>query len=249
VDWSIAEVARMASVTSRTLRHYDDVGLLVPARTDTTGRRYYGRAELLRLQRILLLRGLGLGLDDIAGVLDAESDVDELTALRAHRERLAAERRRLGRLLRTVDETITSMEEGTPMEAERMFHGFEDDPYEDEARERWGDDVVDESYRRIRGWTPDQAERAATGYPRVHAGLAALRADGAAVDDPRVQALVDEHFALTSMFWQPDADSYRGLGRMYVEDERFRRNIGGGDDALVEFLRDAMGVYADTRLA
>lgn len=246
MEWSIAEVARMSSVTSRTLRHYDEVSLLRPARTDASGRRYYGRAELLRLQRILLLRRLGLGLDDIGLAVDREDG--DLAALRSHRDRLVAESHRLARLITTVEETITSMEEETSMDAERMFAGFEDDPYEAEARQRWGDDVVDESYRRIRSWTPAQAQQAAAGYPRIHAALADLRQQGLPVDDERVQAVVDEHYRLTSMFWDPDADSYRGLGLVYVEDDRFRRNIGGGDDALVEYLRDAMAVYADTRL-
>ena len=68
------------------------------------------------------------------------------------------------------------------------------------------------------------------------------------MDDPRVQELVREHHATTCLFWTPDRDAYRGLAQTYVDDERFRQSIGGGDDALVEYLRDAMGVYADARL-
>jgi MerR family transcriptional regulator, thiopeptide resistance regulator len=83
----------------------------------------------------------------------------------------------------------------------------------------------------------------------VHEGLAPLLADGVPVDDPRVQELVGLHFETTSLFWTPDAAAYRGLGQMYVDDERFRANIGGGNDALVEYLRDAMVVYAGANLA
>jgi DNA-binding transcriptional MerR regulator len=61
-DWSIQDVARMAGTTSRTLRHYDDIGLLKPSRVGSNGYRHYDAAALLQLQRILLLRGLGLGL-------------------------------------------------------------------------------------------------------------------------------------------------------------------------------------------
>jgi hypothetical protein len=68
------------------------------------------------------------------------------------------------------------------------------------------------------------------------------------VDDPRVQELIALHHRVLRLFWEPDAEAYRALGRMYVEDERFRRNIGGGNDALVEYLRDAMDVYATTAL-
>ena len=135
------------------------------------------------------------------------------------------------------------------MAAERMFEGFEHNPYEAEARERWGDEAVDASYERMKGWTPADAEKARTGYERVHSGLAPLLAAGVPVDDPRVQELVQLHYEVISLFWTPNAMAYRGLGQMYVDDERFRRNIGGGNDELVGYLRDAMAVYADTRLS
>ena len=239
----------MSQVTSRTLRHYDAIGLLPPARVADDGRRHYGRAELLRLQRILLLRELGLGLDAIAEVLRRSTRDSTVAVLRKHREWLLAERGRLARLARTVQRTIDSIEEGGEMAAETLFEGFEHNPYEAEARERWGDEAVDASYERIRGWSPAEAEKAKAGYERVHSGLAPLLAAGVPVDDPRVQELVQLHYEVVSLFWTPDAETYRGLGQMYVDDERFRRNIGGGNDALVEYLRDAMGVYADTRLA
>ena len=239
----------MSKVTSRTLRHYDAIGLLPPAWVAGDGRRYYGRAELLRLQRILLLRELGLGLDAIGEMLHQQSRDSTVAVLRKHREWLLAERGRLARLARTVEETIDSIEEGGEMAADAMFEGFEHNPYEAEARERWGDEAVDASYERMRNWTPADAEKAKSGYERVRSGLAPLLAAGVPVDDPRVQELVQLHYEVVSLFWTPGAEAYRGLGRMYVDDERFRRNIGGGNDELVAYLRDAMAVYADTRLS
>ena len=242
----------MSKVTSRTLRHYDAIGLLPPAWVAGDGRRHYGRAELLRLQRILLLRELGLGLDAIGEVLGDQSQpspASTVAVLRKHREWLLAERGRLARLARTVGRTIDSIEEGGEMAAETMFEGFEHNPYEAEARERWGDEAVDASYERMRGWTPADAEKARTGYQRVHSGLAPLQAAGVPVEDPRVQELIQLHYEVVSLFWTPDAASYKGLGQMYVDDERFRQNIGGGNDALVAYMRDAMVVYADTRLS
>ena len=130
------------------------------------------------------------------------------------------------------------------MSAEKLFDGFEHNPYEAEARERWGDEVVDESNRRIRDFTPEQAELARTGYPEVHSRMAALLAEGVPVDDPRVQEVVAKHHALTSLFWTPNAEAYRNLGQMYVDDERFTRTIGGPEVAA--YLRDAMARYAGT---
>ena len=71
MEWSIQQIAKLAGTTSRTLRHYDDIGLLSPSSVGHNGYRHYDQAALVRLQRILLLRELGLGLPQIAEVLDA----------------------------------------------------------------------------------------------------------------------------------------------------------------------------------
>src|SRR6478735_11281239 len=92
MDWSIQDIARLAGTTSRTLRHYDDIGLLPPSRIGANGYRYYDRVALVRLQRILLLRDLGLGLPAIAEVL--ESQTDAAPALRNHLTWLQSERER-----------------------------------------------------------------------------------------------------------------------------------------------------------
>lgn len=247
--WSIAELARESGVSSRTLRHYHAIGLLPPAWTAGSGRRFYGREQLLRLQRILLLRELGLSLDVIGRILAMSGDADAIGVLTQHRDWLVAERDRLERLTHTVESTIENLRQGGEMTPKQVFEGFEHNPYEAEARERWGDAAVDDSRARMRDWTPEQAEAARTGHTRVHEGLAPLRAAGVAVADERVQALVALHHETVSLFWTPDAAAYRCLARMYLDDERFRQAVGGGDRALVEYLRDAMEVYADTRLS
>jgi DNA-binding transcriptional MerR regulator len=248
MGWSIAEVAKASGVTARTLRHYHAIGLLEPAWTAPNGRRYYEQEQLLRLQRILLLRELGLGLDVIADVITRQSRQDTVEVLARHRDWLVEEQLRLRRLVRTVERTIENIEKGGEMAPDKVFEGFEHNPYEAEARERWGDEAVDASYRKMQSWSADDAEKARTGYGRVHEELAALKAAGAQVSDQRVQDVVQLHFEVTSLFWTPTAEAYRGLGQLYVDDKRFRQTIGSGDDSLVEYLRDAMNVYADARL-
>jgi len=245
--WSITEVAKESGVTSRTLRHYHAIGLLVPARTAPNGRRYYDQEQLLQLQQILLLRDLGLSLDVVAEVIARRSTSSTIEVLGRHKEWLLREQLRLGRLIRTVDSTIENIERGGEMAPDKVFEGFEHNPYEAEARERWGDEAVDASYQRMRGWSEADAEKARTGYTRVHEGLAALKAEGVDVLAPSVQELIQLHYEIISLFWTPNKDAYKGLGQMYVDDERFQATIGGAE--LTEYLRDAMNVYADTRLS
>jgi DNA-binding transcriptional MerR regulator/ADP-ribose pyrophosphatase YjhB (NUDIX family) len=122
MSWSIQQVARVSGVTARTLRYYDEIGLLRPARVGANGYRYYERDQLLRLQQILLLRELGLDLATIGGVVDAEHDPVE--TLRRHHRRLLDEWERLHRLAATVASTIKHLEEGTDMPAENLFEAM-----------------------------------------------------------------------------------------------------------------------------
>lgn len=136
MDWPIHEVARLTGTTSRTLRHYGDVGLLLPSRVGANGYRYYDEKALSRLQRILLLRELGLGLPTIAQALDGQTEHAE--ALGAHLEWLRSERDRIDRQIVSVRTTIDRLKGDEQLMAEEMFDGFDHTQYKDEVEERWG---------------------------------------------------------------------------------------------------------------
>lgn len=242
--WSTAEVARMARVSSRTLRHYHHVGLLPPARTGHGGLRFYERAQLERLQHIMLLRELGLGLPEIARVLDG---ADETAALRRHHRRLLAEVDRLTSLADTVARTIADHAEETTMPAEDLFTGFRDDPHAAEARARWGAQAA-ASQERAASWDGDTARAVRDEGEAVHRDLAALLRSGADVADPRVQAVVARHHAWVSRFWTPGREAYTGLGRLYVDDGRFTATIDATAPGLAAHLCDAIAVYAREHL-
>lgn len=241
--WTTAELVRLSGVTSRTLRHYDAIGLLRPAGSAPGGQREYGRTELLRLQQVLVLRELGVGLGTIAEILD--DGVPRADRLREHHAWLLAERDRFDRLARTVASTIESLEGGTVMPTEQMYDGFDHRRYEGEARERWGGAAVDRS---TRTWeSMSDAERAAHQQEgqAVSEGLAALLAAGTPVTDPAVRALVARHHAWVARFWTPTAEAYRGLGAVYVDDERFAATYDAVAPGLAVYLRDAVDAHAD----
>jgi DNA-binding transcriptional MerR regulator len=244
--WSTAEVARMSRVSSRTLRHYHHLGLLRPADTGSGGLRFYERPQLLRLQHILVLRELGLGLDDIAAVLDGQTD--EVAALRRHHERLLAESDRLRTLAATVAATIHEREDGPEMAAEDLFQGFRDDPYAAEAQERWPEAYA-ESQRRTEGLTRADERRIQAEGDAVNADLAAAMAAGTPVTDAGVQAIVARHHAWVGHFWTPGREAYTNLGQMYVDDERFTATYDAVAPGLAAYLRDAIAAYAARALS
>jgi MerR family transcriptional regulator, thiopeptide resistance regulator len=246
-EWTIHEVAQHSGVTSRTLRHYDDLGLLPPSRTGTTGYRYYDEAALHRLQRILLLRELGLGLSAIADVLDER--IAEPEALRAHLGLLEAEAARLARLVHTVRTTLERTTTGQEMDMSEMFDGFDASRYEDEVVDRWGRDAYERSQRTWRELGPDGRREHQAEHDRIGAALAAAAASGQAPDDAGVQELVGRHHDWVSVFATYDAGAYRALTRTYVEDERFRATYEGYGPGTAELLARAADVFAQRALS
>ncbi|MEV6790753.1 MerR family transcriptional regulator [Streptomyces sp. NPDC051320] len=251
--WSIADVARMSGVTSRTLRHYDAIGLLPPARIGSNGHRYYEQADLLRLQQILLMRELDLGLREIREVLD--NQVDQVAVLREHRRRLLGERDRLETLARTVGRTIAELQEGKVdnnmvqiNRPENLFEGFDPAPVEAEARERWPEQW-EQSQRVVETMTADDQDRWQREVTAQMIRLAEFMVAGTPVADPAVQAEMDVHYRSVCRFWTPCADAYKGLGRTYVDDPRFRSNYDRIADGLAAYQCEAMAVYADVRLS
>jgi DNA-binding transcriptional MerR regulator len=244
--WSTREVTRLAGISSRTLRHYDHIGLLRPADVGAGGTRHYDRDQLLRLQHILVLRELGLALPEIAEIVDGDTDVVE--TLRRHHGRLLAESDRLRELAATVARTIDEHEGGVPVGATEMFDGFAGDPYAAEARERWGD-VAREAQERAAAWSPAEKQDFLAELERVNELFAELLRAGARPDDPAVQAVVARHHAWMSRSWRPNREGYLCVGRLYVDDERFTANIDRTQPGLAVFLRDAIEVWAPANLS
>ena len=250
-DWSIQDIARLAGTTSRTLRHYGEVGLLHPSRIGSNGYRYYDAAALAKLQRILLLRDLGPGIPAIAEVLAGHAD--DAQALITHLEWLQQEKNRLDRQIASVEVTIRKMEGGEQLMAEEMFDGFDHTVYKDEVEQRWGTETYASSDRWWRSLSAtDKAE-----WMQRQKQLAADWADaaerGVEATSPEAQQL-----AARQAEWlggipgtpghgsAPTKAYFMGLGDMYVADERFGANYGG--TAGAQFVRDAMHVYAEAHL-
>lgn len=249
MEWSIHDVAALTGITSRTLRHYADIGLLRPTRIGAGGYRNYDTSSLVRLQRILLLRELGLRLPTIAEVLDGT--VDDVQALTEHVRLLEQERARIDSQIRSVQATIHSLRKGKQIMAETMFDGFDYTHYRDEVAERWGKETSEKAEM----WWHELGHDGQRGFLAQHHALqdaydAALSA-GAAPTSERVQQIAAQHYEWIVRSWQgkrPDADALTGLTTMYVNDPRFARNYTRADPAGAEYVRDALLAYAATHL-
>jgi DNA-binding transcriptional MerR regulator len=255
-EWSIQQIARLAGTTSRTLRHYDDIGLLPPSSIATNGYRHYDESSLLRLQRILLLRELGLGLPQISEVLAREES--EAHALETHLAWLTQEQNRLTRQIASVQSTIDALRGGERLMAENMFDGFDHTQYKEEVEQRWGKDAYARSDAWWRGMSADEKKAWQQRVSDLGRDWIAAAESGVSPAGTEAQALAKRHVEwLTGIRGTPasvpggDVKAYViGLGEMYVADPRFGANYAtsGGGTAGAEFVRDALRTYAEENL-
>lgn len=249
MEWSIQDIARSAGTTSRTLRHYGEVGLLRPSRIGSNGYRYYDEDALTRLQRILLLRELGLGIPAITEVLAGQRD--DVGALGSHLHLLEQEKARLDRQIASVELTIRKLKGGEQLMAEEMFDGFDHTKYQSEVEERWGKDAYKKGDQWWRSKSDDDKAAYKAQHESIAADYAAALSNGEAADSDSVQAIVARHvdwLNLSSSVTGGSITAARlvGYGDMYVGDPRFAANYGGQNGA--EFVREAFVHYAEHSL-
>ncbi|MFF3392714.1 MerR family transcriptional regulator [Streptomyces sp. NPDC002669] len=249
--WSTAEVARMSGVTARTLRHYDEIGLLPPAWIGANGHRYYEEGQLLRLQQILVLRALGLGLPGIGEILAEQ--VDEVEALRGHHRRLLAERDRLGALADTVSRTIAELEQSrkddramtTINRPENLFEGIRPAQYGESLRDFPG--LAEDIARYTSTMSEDRIETGHRERTAQMIRLAELLVAGVPADASPVQAEIDAQYRALTGLRAVSAEEYRAIGRSCVDNEQWRAAYESIAPGLAAYQRDAIEAYATTR--
>ena len=247
MEYSIQELSRLSGVTTRALRWYDQIGLLKPSRVAESGYRYYGPAEVDRLQDILFYRALGVELARIRECLDDPS-FNRTAALRSHLAALEAERTRLDALIRSVRDTIRCEERKEIMSDEQKFEALKqqiltrhEQVYGKEAREKYGDDMVDAAQGAIRDLTVEQYRAWTQLGQQIQARLeAAVRAglspEGEAGRE--VAALHRRWLTVTGNRYDPA--KHRGIAELYVGDPRFTAYYDKTVPGCARFLRDAV---------
>lgn len=249
MQWSTHEVVKATGITSRTLRHYDQIGLLTPTSFGHGGLRYYDQLALVRLQRILLLRGLGLPLAEISELLDGTTD--DIDALHEHRGRLLREKERINTQMRSVEATIRALGEGESIMPQAMFEGFDHSQYDGEVRERWGDEAADRSNDWWSGLGEEGQQKFQQELEELNNAWDQVITEGAEPESEAAQAVAARHVRWLGASWQTDhmpREAVKGIAQMYVDDERFAANYTRVSPAGAQFVCTAVQHYADQHL-
>ena len=247
MEYSIQELSCLSGVTTRALRWYDQIGLLKPSRVAESGYRYYGRAEVDRLQDILYYRALGVELAQIRACLD-DPDFDRLSALRGHLARLEGERARLDGLIRSVTDTIHAEERNEIMSDEQEFEAFKqravahnEEVYGAEIRAKYGDQEVDEANAAVMNLTQAQYREWTALGREIQERLEAAVREGVSPESEEGKEITTLHrqwLTLTGNRYDPAR--HRGIAELYVMDQRFTGYYDKQVPGCARFLRDAV---------
>jgi len=249
MEYTVQKLGKLAGVSTRTLRYYDEIEILKPARINSSGYRIYGEKEVDRLQQILFYRELGVSLDSIKEIVTSPS-FNATYALREHREKLLEKRNQLDILIANVDKTIAMTGGEIKMSDIEKFEGFKKNMIDDnekkygkEIREKYGKDTIKKSNAKVMNMTEKQYDEVTKLASQLTITLAEAFKNGNPSSDIAQEA-ADLHKKWLTYYWSEySKEAHAGLAQMYVDDERFTAHYDKEQPGTAVFLRDAVLIY------
>lgn len=253
MEYTVQKLGQIAGISTRTLRYYDEIGILKPARINSSGYRLYGPVEVDLLQQILFYRELDMALDSIKDIV-TDSSFDAAKALKEHREKLLIKKERLDLLILNIDKTINSSKGRIDMTDNEKFNGFKqklvdenEKKYGDEIREKYGDETIDKSNNKVKGMSKSQMDEAT----RLATEIIETLADAFKTGNPAgelAQRAAELHKKWLCFYWNEySKQAHAGLAQMYVDDERFTAYYDEKQPGTAVFLRDAILIYTGNK--
>ncbi|MCR1952044.1 MULTISPECIES: MerR family transcriptional regulator [unclassified Clostridium] len=251
MEYTIKKLAELAGVSTRTLRYYDEIGLLKPCRVNSSGYRIYAQKEVDLLQQILLYRSLDMKLEDIQEII-TNPDFDICQSLIEHHQRLISRRNQLDQLILTVEKTLEYNKGEIEMSNKEKFEGFKkeklqenESKYGKEIREKYGSEIVEESNKKFMNMTEENFKKMQSIENEMFEDLLEVLNTGD-LDSEKAKSVYEKHKAWLSFSWSSySKEAHIGLAEMYVADERFAKyyNDRAGRE-VVTTLRDIIVKYA-----
>ncbi len=249
MEYTVQKLSNLAGISTRTLRYYDEIGILKPARINSSGYRIYGEAEINRLQQILFYRELGLSLDSIKDIITSPT-FNGTDALKEHHENLLEKRKQLDMLISNVEKSIAHSEGRIKMSDKEKFEGFKqkmiDDnekKYGEEVREKYGNETIDKSNAKFKDMTQAQYDEVTSLEEEINKALAEAFKTGDAAGE-LAQKAAELHKKWLTFYWSEySKEAHAGLAQMYVDDERFTAYYDKDVPGTAKFLRDGILIY------
>ncbi|NPD32747.1 MerR family transcriptional regulator [Eggerthellaceae bacterium zg-997] len=247
---TVGQVAELAGISTRTLRHYEDAGLLTPARA-RNGYRVYAPADVRRLSQIMAMRACGMPLS-LIGRITQGSASDLRAALSSHLLSLAVEQRAIADAIARTQAALATIERIDDMDDRQKFEEVKaaelarfEETYGQEARQRYGAEAIEQTNARIAAMSREEWDDMKQLEERVKQQLACAIATGDVQSD-EAEELARLHAQWIRTHWGTGyrVEAHLGLAQMYLVDSRFTAYY---DDAAgtgaTRFLVDALHAH------
>ncbi|MBA2655456.1 MAG: MerR family transcriptional regulator [Tatlockia sp.] len=253
MSYTVNKLASLSGVSSRTLRFYDEIGLLKPSFYGANQYRYYEEEQLLMLQQILFFRELGFTLNDIQRILSGD-DFNKIESLKTHKSILQSSLERTERLINTIDKTISHIRGKLIMRDAEMYDGF--DPQKQQEHEKYmldsgiiSQQQIDDSWNKVSHWKKPNWEQFKNNGEQLNQDLAKAMNQSLKPESDETQGLIQRHYDWVSNFWTPTKETYISLAKMYIDHPDYRLFYNKYNPSLVDYLSAAMNIFAERKLS
>ena len=250
MQYKINEFAKLAAISTRTLRYYDQIDLLKPMITKSSGYRYYGPDEIDRLEQIMYLRTLDVPLKSIKTMLD-DADSNHLDMLKSHLHQLNQKRTQLNSLINMLKQSIDAKEKNEAMKDLDKFKGFKKSLIEENAKlyrteveTKWSNDAYMRSKKAFSNMSKDDYTHFRDLENKILLGLKIAYNEKLKLNAPEMRKIAKMHQEWITMAWGTyNEDAHFQLVDLYVQDDRFKSYYDKYQDGLAQLLRDAVQAY------
>lgn len=251
MEYTVHKLAEIAGISERTLRYYDQIGLLNPCKINTSGYRIYGSNEIDLLQQILFYKELGVDLNSIKNII-TNPKFNCIASLKEHLLKLERNKDNLEVLINNVKNTILSKEGEKIMSDKDKFEGFKnkmiednEEKYGEEVREKYGDDEVNKSNQKVKNMTKEDYDKVQKLSLELNETLKLAFEQGDPTSELAMKACT-LHKEWLMFYWSSySKEAHKGLAQMYVDDERFTKYYDQIAVGCATFLKDAINYYVE----
>lgn len=251
MEYYIKTLSKISGVSTRTLRYYDEIGLLIPTRINSSNYRIYGENEVNKLQQIMFYKELGVSLEDIKNILD-DNNFSTLIALESHLKSLLFKKDKILNLIETVEKTIQNEKGEINMNDTEKFEAFKDSlieennsKYGSEVKEKYGEDslkIANEKFKKLAKEDFKKGED-------LQKKLLENFEKAMEISDPTSEFAImgcENHrdwLLIFAPFNEISQEYHMGLTEMYCEDERFKKYYDDLKSGLADFMKEAISYY------
>ena len=229
MKYTIKKLAELAGISTRTLRYYDQIGLLKPNEINKSNYRIYDEKNVNKLQQIMFYRSLDFPLSKIKRLMD-DPDFSQLEALKEQRRLLLNKQKEVNKLLTNIDLTIENYKGEKKMADTEKFAAFKKEQlaqneatYGSELQQKYDADTIKQANQKYSQLTEKEFKEMSDIESKLITDLVALKKHPD-LDSSLAQQIYQEHRQWLEFTWPKyTKSSHRGLVDMYLMDSRFQQ--------------------------